>query len=345
MKTNKPLVSICIPNYNYESTIAASIESALNQTYENVEIIVLDNCSTDRSFEIAKKYRKKGVRVVRNRKNLGAPSHNKLILMARGTYIQILHSDDILEPTYIEECVKVMEEHENVAVVCTERQEIDAQGNEIKMPPPFYNCSCIIPKERQQAVMIMASYFVPSQTFIRMSTLEQTGLYEIDVTYFMDWWLLYKCCRVGDLAVINKPLMRYRIWSSSDSSYMTLHMIMPMAGFLNRMCILKQGIEDQNTFLTERKDLFLNKHADLTVKWGITVIRGGHLDVGRKYLYLAQAFDEEIVNSPLYQAVDEFLNQEHPVGEKIDDFLKERDLVGVRNRSYDPPEGSIVLNI
>lgn len=341
MKNKLPLVSILIPNYNYASSIAETIESALAQDYRNTEIIVLDNHSTDDSYQIAVKYRRAGVRVYRTKRNIGVTSHNALIRMARGKYVHILHSDDMVKPSFIRECVELMERNPNVGFTVTEREEIDENGRLRDMAPSFYDRSCIVPAESQKCVILMASYYIPSQTVFRRSVLEQTGGYEVTITNFMDWWLLYKCSCISDMGCINKPLCRYRIWPGSETSYMVKHMIMPLAGFLNRATMLDFAHLEQDERMLEREDAAIAKQADLTLKLGTDVIRDGDLVMGRKYLELAQAYSLEIVESPLYMALDAWLKNNDLQKVPIDDYLAERKLAGRRNTSYAPPEDYI----
>lgn len=338
----KPLVSILIPNYNYGRTISETIESALAQTYENVEIIVLDNHSTDDSYQIAKKFRKRGVRVHRLKKNIGVLSHNTLITLARGKYVHVLHSDDMVKPTFIEECVTLMERYPNVGFTVTERQEIDANSNLIETAPPFYNKSCIVPAESQKCVILMASYYIPSETVYRKDVLERVGLYEVNITNFMDWWLLYKCSCISDMGCINKPLCLYRIWGRSETSYMVRHMIMPIQGFLNRMTMLEYAHAEKDERMLKREVGAVQKQADLTLKLGVDVIREGFYELGRRYLFLAEAFSIRITESPLYQAIDEFLRLHNRDQMEIDTFLAEKNLCGKRDKSYDPPEDYIL---
>jgi len=344
MKKN-PLVSILIPNYNYENTIAEAIESALNQSYLKIEIIVLDNHSTDNSYKVAKKFRKYGVKVYRNKRNIGVSSHNLLLGLAKGKYIHILHSDDAIEPSFIEKCVSLMEENPNVGVVVTERQEMDESSNLIDMAPPFYNSSCIIPAQSQRSVLLMASYYIPSETVYRREVLERTGFYEVNITNFMDWWLLYKCCCISDMGCINKPLCRYRIWRGSETNYMVSHMIMPLNGFLIRKKMLEYARLENDTIMLSRAEEAIEKQADLTVKLGIEVIRAGMLHAGRQYLSLAESYSKQILLSDLYQAVDCYL-KDGILREKqeIDTYLMEKGLARKRNRSYNPPENYIPYN-
>lgn len=339
-RTKKPLVSILIPNYNYESTIKDTIESALAQTYENIEIIVLDNHSTDHSFEIAKKYRRRGVRVYQMPFNIGVSSHNLLIKLARGKYIHVLHSDDMVLPEFIEKCVTLMEKNDRVGFTVTERLEINEKGELLETAPPFYNTSCIVPAESQKCVILMASYYIPSQTVYRRSVIERTGLYEVTITNFMDWWMLYKCSCISDMGVINEKLCRYRIWPGSETSYMVKHMYMPIQGYLNRVTMLRQAELDHDRRMLERADAAVEKQADLTLKLSTEVIRDGDYDMGRRYLELARAFSLNIVKSRLYEAIDAYLKNN--TGQAIDEYLGSLGLCGRRNQSYDPPEDYIL---
>ncbi len=98
----KPLVSVLIPAYNSAPWIAESIRSALDQTWQRKEIIVIDDGSRDRTFAIAQQFAAKEVRVV-TQKNQGVCSaRNRAFELAHGDYIQWLDADDLLAPEKIE---------------------------------------------------------------------------------------------------------------------------------------------------------------------------------------------------------------------------------------------------
>ena len=110
---NKPLVSVLITSYNREKYIAEAIESVLQSTYSNFEIIITDNCSEDKSYEIAKSYeaKDKRINVYLNEKNLGQfPNRNLAASYAKGKYIKYLDSDDIIYPHGLETMVNAMEQ-------------------------------------------------------------------------------------------------------------------------------------------------------------------------------------------------------------------------------------------
>ena len=112
---NIPLVSILIPVYNREKLIGSCIQSALDQTVKNIEVIVVDNASTDNTWEICKNYAQKDVRVriFRNEENIG-PVRNCLrcIQEAKGKFGKILFSDDLIKEQYLEKTVPILEDHD-----------------------------------------------------------------------------------------------------------------------------------------------------------------------------------------------------------------------------------------
>ncbi len=99
MMTTGPLVSILMTAYNREQHIADAIESVLNSTYSNFELIIVDDCSTDKTVAIASAFAEKDsrVKVYRNEKNLGDyPNRNKAASYANGKYIKYVDADDML---------------------------------------------------------------------------------------------------------------------------------------------------------------------------------------------------------------------------------------------------------
>jgi glycosyltransferase involved in cell wall biosynthesis len=107
----KDLVSVLIPVYNREHIISETIDSALNQSYENTEIIIVDNNSSDGTWNVIQKYQKKfpKIKAFRNNDNIG-PVRNwkKCIEMANGKYGKILWSDDLIDNLFIEKTIRLM---------------------------------------------------------------------------------------------------------------------------------------------------------------------------------------------------------------------------------------------
>ena len=100
---NKPSFSICIPNYNYGDYIGETIQSVLNQSYQNFEIIVADNASTDNSVDVVKSFKDDRIRLIQNEINIGfSPNLQKATMYANGDFINLLSSDDLMKPNALE---------------------------------------------------------------------------------------------------------------------------------------------------------------------------------------------------------------------------------------------------
>lgn len=119
---NEPLVSILMSAYNTEKYIDEAIESVLNQTYKNWELIICDDCSTDNSYILALKYKKKDkrIKVLKNKKNMRqAFSRNRAFKESAGKYIAIMDSDDRMDRKRLEKQVTFLENNSNYKFVCT----------------------------------------------------------------------------------------------------------------------------------------------------------------------------------------------------------------------------------
>jgi glycosyltransferase involved in cell wall biosynthesis len=128
-----PKISICIPVYNSAAYLAAAVESALAQDYDSFEILIVDDCSTDGSAEIAAGFatRSSLVRFVANTYNLGmVPNWNRCMELARGEYIKFLFGDDLLSsPHNISRLAGILDRHQEVALACSFRSIIDLNGH------------------------------------------------------------------------------------------------------------------------------------------------------------------------------------------------------------------------
>lgn len=122
-----PLVSICIPVFNKIKFLSKSINSALAQSYKNIEIIIVDNCSTDGSYELALQHVSNHVKVFRNETNVGMIANWDIALShASGEYIKILCADDLIHPdTVLKQVNKILELGEEFTLVSGNRTIID----------------------------------------------------------------------------------------------------------------------------------------------------------------------------------------------------------------------------
>ncbi|CAN5950466.1 unnamed protein product [Sphagnum jensenii] len=130
-----PTVSICLPVYNGANYLAQAIESALAQTFEDFEILIANDCSTDETPEIIEKYKKQDSRIRSwtNPKNLKLfGNYNACIEKSESKYVKLFAHDDLFHKQTLERMVSVLEEYPHVNLVSTARCWIDENGDRIE---------------------------------------------------------------------------------------------------------------------------------------------------------------------------------------------------------------------
>jgi glycosyltransferase involved in cell wall biosynthesis len=128
---SNPRVSIGMPVYNAENFLREAIESIRAQTFRDLEIVISDNCSTDRTPEICEEYAKTDsrIRYFRNPKNLGAGyNHTRVAELARGEFFKWQSRDDLCDHTFLERCVAVLDGDPAVVLCHSKTQLIDERG-------------------------------------------------------------------------------------------------------------------------------------------------------------------------------------------------------------------------
>ena len=135
MNLEQPLISIIIPNYNHEKYLTKRLESIYNQTFQDFEVILLDDASTDGSLEILNNYKSnpKSAHLIINKKNSGSTfkQWQKGISLAKGKYIWIAESDDYCELTFLEKMVGFANKKPSTGVLYCQTIDVDEKGNKI----------------------------------------------------------------------------------------------------------------------------------------------------------------------------------------------------------------------
>ena len=130
-------VSVIIPCFNKGEYIKEAVESVINQTYQNIEIVCIDDCSTDNSYETLKELANKYENIVllRNEENKGVVyCRNTAINTATGEYILPLDADDTIEPTYVEKAAKILNTYNQVGVVYCNYKYFGDSQRRIEIP-------------------------------------------------------------------------------------------------------------------------------------------------------------------------------------------------------------------
>ncbi|MEM7208447.1 MAG: glycosyltransferase family A protein [Pseudomonadota bacterium] len=138
--SQQPLVSIGVPVYNADEFLSESLDSLLAQTYDNIEIVISDNASTDQTAEICRLYAEKDkrIRYVRESQNKGSNwNFSRVFHLSNGKYFKWAACDDLCDPEFVARCVEVLENDLSVVCCHSRTMTINEYGNEIKgFPDP-----------------------------------------------------------------------------------------------------------------------------------------------------------------------------------------------------------------
>lgn len=210
------LVSIIMPSYNTANYIAASIQSVLDQTYQNWELIIVDDCSTDDTDAVVAPFLTNArIRYLKNEQNSGAAiSRNRALREAKGRWIAFLDSDDLWEPQKLEKQLTFMQEHD-YHFSYTNYIEIDENsapnGRSVTGPKKITKSG-------------MYNFCWPGCLTV-MYDAEAVGLIQIaDIRKNNDYAMWLKVCKKADCYLLQSTLARYRRRSGSISrqSYLKL---------------------------------------------------------------------------------------------------------------------------
>lgn len=211
---NSPLVSIVMPAYNVEKYIGDAIESVLNQTYQNWELLVVDDCSSDNTKNIIEKFQTVDSRIkpIFLSKNGGKPSIAKNVALqkAKGKYIAFLDSDDIWLEEKLEKQVLFMEKNSNYALTYTGGYWIDDIGGEIKKFLPQYGAGYMLEN-------MLSRYEINNQSVIvKKEVLDKTlTKFNEKITIGEDYNLFMHIVAKYEIASIGEYLIKYRIRSDA----------------------------------------------------------------------------------------------------------------------------------
>ncbi len=202
-------ISIVLPVYNGSEYIADSINSILTQTYKNWELIIVDDCSTDKTPEIIKHYKESDPRITicRNEKNLGLPNTlNVGFSLASGDYYTWTSDDNLYLPYALEKMIDVLEKEPEVLMVYTDFSVIDSSGK------VFYVKKTFEPK------YIVAQNVCGACFLYRSETAKQIGTYDPESFLAEDYDYWIRIYRQGNIRHLSENLYLYRMHPKSLTS-------------------------------------------------------------------------------------------------------------------------------
>lgn len=223
VQNNNPLVSICIPVYNAEKTIEKTLHSIVNQSYNNLEIIVVDNLSTDNTQKIVEKFQDSRIRSIQNgvHFDVGEDNWNTCFQHARGEYLALFHSDDIYDPNFVEKEIACFNKHPEIGAVFTSAIFIDENDNcfgEHKLPSQINGEKTLTFNEIFILVLEKWNFFICPSALVKGELYKKLSPFRYEKfrsSSDLDMWL--RILEQRPVVILPDTLMRYRITKNSGS--------------------------------------------------------------------------------------------------------------------------------
>lgn len=253
-------VSTIIPTYNCEQYIRETIESALSQTYKDMEFIVVDDGSTDRTEEIIKSFSPK-LKYIHYNENQGpSAARNRGIKEAQGEYVAFLDHDDIWMPTKIEEQIKLFENNKDLALAYSNFCYVDHRN--VEMGALF---DTVKPQRGFVFEKLILDNFVPTTSVIaKKKILEEVGGFNERFMISHDFDLYLRIAERYQIDFIDSPLVKHRIYPDSASSKKRKIMLEET---INITTFYKDRIRLTNTALARELDKRIAKYIFYMALW------------------------------------------------------------------------------
>jgi glycosyltransferase involved in cell wall biosynthesis len=212
--TSNGKVSVIIPNYNYAQYVGEAIESVMNQSYKDIEIVVVNNGSTDNSMEVLEKYSKKILLI--NQENLGQSGARKTGLeAATGDYIAFLDADDKWDSKKIEKQMLLFTPKVEL-VYCGINSFSEKSQKIIATEIPTFRGSCSDAFIEYPGVSIVLSG--ESTSIFTRSLLNKVGGFDSELNSAAGWDFFRRCSKFTHFDFVPEPLINYRLHSSNMSN-------------------------------------------------------------------------------------------------------------------------------
>lgn len=207
----EPLVSVIMPCYNSADFLQEAVESILHQTYCNLELIIIDDCSTDNSLSLIEKLAKRDcrVKIIRNEKNKGISySRNQGIINSEGKYLALMDADDIAYPDRLKNQIEYLEKHVMIDAVTGYHDLIDMCGNLKKNDTRLREYS----SEEVRIKLIFECVVADSSATFRKSVIEENKICfpeDFEAVGSYKFWCELALC--GNIVVLPRKFYQYRI--------------------------------------------------------------------------------------------------------------------------------------
>lgn len=221
MSEKKPLVSVCIPVYNNADYVGETIDSILAQTYQNIELIMVDDNSTDDSYRVLQDYAKKDerVKIYRNESNLGMSGNwNRCLELCTGEILKLVCADDLLSPQIIERELEIFEKYPEVVLVESDTRLVNLDGKYRGWYRRYPRSGSVDGTIIARKGFFSQDYFgAPQANSFRRSAYEQVKGFSPEFHYIVDYDFFVNIAKLGKVFIIHEPLNYFRVREDSNT--------------------------------------------------------------------------------------------------------------------------------
>ena len=260
----KILVSVIMASYNHEKYIKNAIDSVLNQTYKNIELIIIDDCSTDNTRQVLKNIKDNRIKKIYSTQNLGAVKNfNKLISLCQGDYVAFIGSDDIWEKNKLELQMNCFS-NKNIGAVFSLAKIIDEDGNEIN-DDSIFNKNIFLKNQANRGDWFRiffesGNHLCHPSAVVRKNIINEIGEFNpiYKQLHDFDYWI--RLINKYDIYVLPEELVRYRRFRDVNKNLSGISNKSQISTINEQAFIIKSMFEhiDNKTFKSGFKDYFVN---------------------------------------------------------------------------------------
>jgi glycosyltransferase involved in cell wall biosynthesis len=281
--------TIAIPSYNRAEMLPRTIESALAQKDRELEILVIDDCSTEAVVEVAGGYKDVRLRVIQNGERMGLfGNFNRCLELAQGEFLRILCNDDKLTSGCIERELEFMENNPSVSLLISKSNRVDEAGRTIDSIGDYFRPGIYAGIDAIYAILWFHAHYwmnpipMPSGVLLRKRAYLKAGLFDTNMKMYGDLDLFLRVLQHGDLGVL-----------SECGSEICVHPNQVSSRLYGNLDIIREAfqITDRHADLLRERGAYGRIVAQLTafgLAMGAKLLREGHTEVGRAHVTFAR---------------------------------------------------------
>ena len=290
--TNNPTVSVIIPAYNAAPWIAETIDSVLNQTFQDFEVIVVDDGSTDATAEIVENYKSQVQYLYKNNGGVGS-ARNTGICAAKGRYIACVDADDLWLPEKLEVQIQLLQKDHSLAWVYSDGLIFENNGNQNLHL--FSQSAYMTSGDVLRPILLQDFIPCPTPVFKR-DIFENVGFFEEDISLqsVADWDMWLRIAAKYPVGFIDKPLVKYRRHSTSMTGTNTIQ-----SSLKSRLTVVERAILREPERLG---DLRQQAIANIYIPIGHLVMSRGNREEAREMYLKSVQMNPKQLKSIIYLA-------------------------------------------